>query len=198
MELPRRLHLDVEGRQGQPGRLLHLRPEPVSPVPPAEHPDHPARQHDPARTKPAAATAATAPTAGRSVTNVFSYDWTDKLTQVLETDDSYENNIPGSGTDGTNRNDSWYSFGNWFLYKFGDKLTGVWRSEVFHDQGGQRLQTGRADTVYEMTLGLIYKPKPYIWIRPEARYDWSQWIPVYNDNTRKSQLTLAVDAILLF
>jgi hypothetical protein len=134
-----------------------------------------------------------------SFTNVFSYNWTDKLTQVVENDDSYETNIPGSGTDGTNRNDSWYSFGNWFLYKFHpDKLTGVWRSEVFHDQGGQRLQTGRADTVYEMTLGLIWKPKPYIWIRPEARYDWSQWIPVYNDNTRKSQLTLAIDAILLF
>ena len=117
---------------------------------------------------------------------------------MVENDDSYETNIPGSGTDGTNRNDSWYSLGNWFLYKFGDKLTGVWRSEIFHDQGGQRLQTGRADTVYEMTLGLIWKPKPYIWVRPEARYDWSQFVPVYNDNTRKSQLTLAVDAILLF
>ena len=133
-----------------------------------------------------------------SITNVFSYKWTDKLTQVVENDDSYETNIPGSGTDGTNRNDSWYSLGNWFLYAFNDKLTGVWRSEIFHDQGGQRLQTGRADTVYEQTLGFIWKPKPYIWVRPEARYDWSQFIPVYNDNTRKSQLTLAVDAILLF
>ena len=57
---------------------------------------------------------------------------------------------------------------------------------------------GKADTVYEMTLGMIYKPRPYIWIRPEARYDWSQFVPVYFDNTKKSQLTLAVDAILLF
>jgi hypothetical protein len=141
-----------------------------------------------------------------SVTNVFSYKWTDKLTQVMEFDASFENNIPGGGADGTNRNDSWYGFANWFLYAFTDKLTGVWRSEVFRDQGGQRLQTPgmgtakglRADTVYEMTLGLIWKPKPYIWIRPEARYDWSQWVPLYKDNTKKSQLTLAVDAILLF
>jgi hypothetical protein len=144
-----------------------------------------------------------------SFTNVLSYNWTDKLTQVIENDDSFENNIPGSGVAGTNRNDSWYSLGNWFLYKFTDKLTGVWRSEIFHDQGGQRLQTlavgvpnltpgERADTVYEMTLGLIWKPKPFIWVRPEARYDWSQFIPLYNDNTRKSQLTLAIDAILLF
>jgi hypothetical protein len=142
-----------------------------------------------------------------SFTNVFSYKWTEKLTQVMENDDSYETNIPGSGYDGTNRNDSWYGFANWFLYAFNDKLTGVWRSEVFRDQGGQRLQTGfinpnamnpRADTVYEMTLGMIWKPKPYIWVRPEARYDWSQSLPLYKDDTKKSQLTLAIDAILLF
>ena len=41
-----------------------------------------------------------------SFTNVFSYKWTDKLTQVIENDESYENNIPGSGPGGTNRNDS--------------------------------------------------------------------------------------------
>ena len=49
-----------------------------------------------------------------------------------------------------------------------------------------------------MTLGLIWKPKPYIWIRPEARYDWSQFTRPYIDGTKKSQLTLAVDVILLF
>jgi hypothetical protein len=133
-----------------------------------------------------------------SVTNVISYKWSDKLTQVFENDDSYENNIPGSGPSGTNRNDRWYSLGNWFLYSCTDRLTAVWRSEIFWDNDGQRLQTGRGDTVYEQTLGLIWKPKPYIWIRPEARYDWSQFVPVYFDNTKKSQFTIAVDAILLF
>ena len=131
-----------------------------------------------------------------SFTNVFSYKWTDKLTQVIENDDSFENNIPGSGPDGTNLNDSWYSFGNWFLYAFTEKLTGVWRAEVFRDDGGQR--TGFRDNFYEQTLGLIWKPKPYIWIRPEARYDWSQFTHPYIDGTKKSQLTLAVDAILLY
>ena len=177
VELHRRLHLDLEGRQGQPGHLLHLRARTSIPGSSSRTPRSSSSATRSRPTKRAAATPATAPTGGRSFTNVFSYKWTDKLTQVIENDDSYETNIPGSGTDGTNRNDSWYGFGNWFLYKFNDKLTGVWRSEVFHDQGGQRLQTGRADTVYEMTLGLIWKPKPYIWIRPEARYDWSQFDP---------------------
>ncbi|WP_422931030.1 outer membrane beta-barrel protein [Singulisphaera sp. PoT] len=140
-----------------------------------------------------------------SVTMVYSYKWNDKLTQVMEVDLSYENNIPGSGgipqsngtfVGGLDRNDSWQGFGNWFLYAFGDKLTGVWRSEVFRDDGGQR--TGFRDNFYEMTVGLIYKPKPWLWIRPEARYDWTQFTHPFYDGTKKSQLTLAVDAILLY
>jgi hypothetical protein len=102
-----------------------------------------------------------------SFTNVLSYKWSDKLTQVMEVDLSMENNIPGSGgipqpggtfAGGTDRNDSWQAFGNWFLYSFSDKVTGVWRSEVFRDDGGQR--TGFRDTFYEQTLGFIWKPKP--------------------------------------
>ena len=39
-------------------------------------------------------------------------------------------------------------------------------------------RTGTAANYAEFTLGAIYKPKPYLWIRPEARYDWipdDQW-----------------------
>jgi hypothetical protein len=129
-------------------------------------------------------------------TTVLTYKWTDKLTQVMETDEGFETNIPGIGVDGTNSNESWYSFGNWFLYQFCDKLTGVWRAEVFRDNNGAR--TGFRDNFYEQTLGLIYKPKPWLWLRPEARYDWSQFTHPYNDGTRNSQLTLAIDAIVLF
>ena len=131
-------------------------------------------------------------------TTVLTYKWTDKLTQVMETDEGFDNNVPGIGPGGTNNNAEWYSFGNWFLYTFDKdaKFTGVWRSEVFRDNNGVR--TGFADTFYEFTLGAIWKPKPYLWIRPEARYDWAQFTKPYNDATRSSQLTLAVDAILLY
>ena len=46
------------------------------------------------RTRPAAATSATAATGRISFTNVFSYKWTDKLTQVIETDESYREQHP--------------------------------------------------------------------------------------------------------
>ena len=49
-----------------------------------------------------------------------------------------------------------------------------------------------------MTLGLIYKPKDYIWIRPEARYDWAQFGKPYSNDTRSSQFTLGFDVIFLF
>ncbi len=49
-----------------------------------------------------------------------------------------------------------------------------------------------------MTLGLVYKPKPWLWFRPEARYDWAQFTRPFSDGTRGSQLTLAIDVILQF
>ena len=46
----------------------------------------------------------------------------------------------------TSINESWYSFGNWFLYKLTDKTTAIWRAEVFRDNGGAR--TGFSDNFY--------------------------------------------------
>jgi Putative beta-barrel porin-2, OmpL-like. bbp2 len=132
-------------------------------------------------------------------TTVLTHKWSDKLTQVMETDQAWETNVPFAlgNTGGFNRhNAQWYSFGNWFLYQCNDKFTGVWRSEIFRDNNGVR--TGTAGDYMEFTLGGIYKPKPYIWVRPEVRYDFTNGAKVYNDNTRSSQLTLGFDIILLF
>ena len=49
-----------------------------------------------------------------------------------------------------------------------------------------------------MTLGFIFKPKPFIWIRPEFRYDWADEARPYLDGTKASQFTIGVDAILLY
>ncbi|MFO0960250.1 MAG: hypothetical protein U0800_22890 [Isosphaeraceae bacterium] len=35
-------------------------------------------------------------------------------------------------------------------------------------------------------------------MRPEARYDWSQFHPAYTAGTRKDQFTLGFDVIWLF
>ncbi len=140
-------------------------------------------------------------------TTVLTHKWSDRLTQVIETDQAFEQNVPGATSpvvngvvqNGHSGPAEWYSFGNWFLYKFtkdSDKLTGVWRSEIFRDNNGVR--TGIATNYSEFTLGLIYKPKPYLWVRPEARYDFARSGDPYANGTRNSQFTLGFDVILLF
>ncbi len=144
-------------------------------------------------------------------TTVLTQRWSDKLTQVIETDQGWERSVPGLASpivdgvvqNGASKSAQWQSFGNWFLYSFNDKLTGVWRSEIFWDQQGVRtgLNDGSrfvGDRFHEITLGLIWKPTPWIWVRPEARYDWTQFHPAYTDNTRKEQFTLGFDVIVLF
>jgi hypothetical protein len=144
-------------------------------------------------------------------TTVVTHKWNDKFTQVLETDQGWERSVPGlasrivdgAATTPAAKSQQWQSFGNWFLYSLTDKVTGVWRSEVFWDQQGGRtgnISEGRyrGDRFYEMTLGLIYKPCPNLWFRPEARYDWAQFTTPYSNGTRGSQFTLGFDVILLF
>ncbi len=130
-------------------------------------------------------------------TTVLTHKYNDKLTQVLETDQAWEQQVPFPRGEVRRQDINWFSFGNWFLYSFNPKLTGVLRSEVFWDQSGVRTGT-TGGRFYEETLGLIYKPHSWLWIRPEARYDWSQFAKPYTDGTRRDQLTLAVDIILLF
>ncbi len=132
-------------------------------------------------------------------TTVLTRKWNDKLTQVLETDQGWELHVPGlvnNGATTAGRTAEWFSFGNWFLYQFTPKITGVWRSEVFFDPTGAR--TGYADTYQEMTVGAIYKPVDFIWIRPECRYDWAQFGTPYSNGTRSSQFTFGIDIIFLF
>ncbi len=130
-------------------------------------------------------------------TSVLTHKWSDKLTEVMETDQGWEQNVPFVNGKLRRQDVGWYSFGNWFLYQLTEKLTGVWRAEVFWDQSGVRTGTS-GGRFYEQTLGLIYKPKSWLWIRSEARYDWAQFVSPYTNGTRNSQFTYGLDVIFLF
>jgi hypothetical protein len=133
------------------------------------------------------------------MSNVVTHTWDAKLTEAAEVFFVHEQDVPGLGPGGpthVNKESAWYGAAHWFLYQFNDKVTGVYRAEIFRDQDGAA--TGVADNFYEMTLGLVYKPKPWLWFRPEARYDWAQFHKPFNDGTRGSQLTLAFDVIFQF
>ncbi len=128
--------------------------------------------------------------------NVVTHQWTDKFTQAIEFIAAFEQNTPGAGPDGTSRDTRWYGGANWFLYQITPKLTGVWRTEIFHD--GSPFLTGTSDTYYEFTLGTLYKPRDWLWVRPEARYDWAQYHEPFNDGTRSSRFTIGIGIIVLF
>ncbi|MCA1684552.1 MAG: porin [Planctomycetia bacterium] len=129
-------------------------------------------------------------------TGTLIHEWTDRLTTVLENDYGRETNVPGAGPGGTPADGQWYGLAGWSLYAFTDRLTGVYRSEVFRDVQGVR--TGFNDTYYEMTLGLIVKPRSWFWVRPEVRHDWAVGAAPYDGGTRSRQLTLGLDTIFLF
>ncbi len=133
------------------------------------------------------------------LTWVFSHEWSKKLVQTFETDQGWERSIPGLASHGRNyapQSDAWGGLANWFLYKFNEEYTGVWRAEWFRDVHGAR--TGFPGNFYEMTLGLIITPKPWLMIRPEIRLDWSQFSHPYDNGTSYDQLTLGLDAIIRF
>jgi hypothetical protein len=128
---------------------------------------------------------------------VLVHNYNERLTEAVETFFVHETNVPGLGPNGTlGKESAWYGSCHWLLYQFTDKVQGVWRSEIFRDNNGAA--TGSADNYYEVTLGAVYKPKPWLWIRPEARFDRAQYTHPFEDGTRSSQLTLAFDIIVQF
>jgi hypothetical protein len=128
--------------------------------------------------------------------SMISHRWIERLNEVFEGDFVIDVDSPGFGANGTPQTTYIFGFVHWLLYDINPKVMGFWRSEIFSDPSGAA--TGLADTYYEITLGFRYEPKPWLWIRPEARYDWVEKGHPYADGTRSSQLTLAFDVIILW
>ena len=196
---------------GPPRRARPTSPSPTSgartSIPrylPGTPADRPARQHDVPSDSPAGGNLGYGANNRILFTNVFSYKWTDKLTQVIETDEAFENNIPGSVGRRQRRvqsgttDASWYSFGNWFLYspvqRQADRRLAVGSLPRQQRRPHRvRRQLLRADARPDLQAqALALDPA-----RSPVRLGRSSATP-YNDGTRKSQFTLAVDVILLF
>ncbi|WP_158265067.1 porin [Blastopirellula marina] len=103
----------------------------------------------------------------------------------------------------------WYGINQYLYYKYTDKLDLGVRLEWFRDEDNARviaipielLSTG--GNYYEMTLGANWRPRDFINIRPEIRYDWSNVDLAgaqgpYNDFMDKQMWTAAFDVIFKF
>lgn len=133
------------------------------------------------------------------ISAVLSHAWNERWTTAFEVDAGSETAVPVySNAPGLTRNSSWYGGGAWVLYTFSERWTGVLRASSFRDQGGVR--TGFDDTYFETALGLIYKPTPWFWLRPEIDYDGAIGAPPFETRTGRTnnEVFFGFDALFLF
>jgi hypothetical protein len=87
----------------------------------------------------------------------------DRLTWTAEGLYGFTTNVPGAGFA------NWFGVINYLGYQLDRRWTANARLEFFDDAQGQR--TGSRGLYTGATAGVTYKPAPYLWLRPEVRYD---------------------------
>jgi hypothetical protein len=133
---------------------------------------------------------------------VWTWRWTEKLTQVMNFDWGWEDDVPGALNEENvaGRGDaSWYGLNYMLNYVVSDYVSTTGRFEWFTDNRGVR--TGFRGTFFETTAGLTITPFPKdkllsnLLFRPELRADWSS-----NDApfAHDCQMTGAFDIIYKF
>jgi len=123
---------------------------------------------------------------------------TDQAEVVVE---GYYGNLANAAPGGINAR--WDGVAGYFIYDFTDKWGARFRGEVFSDSSGNftgGIGTGGiAQTLWEVTSTLQYKPIPSIITRAEFRYDKSDKTPfLIGTRAANHQETLAFEVIYLF
>jgi hypothetical protein len=71
-------------------------------------------------------------------------------------------------------------------------LTQITRFELWDDIDGQR--TGFVGLYTSPTVGLTYKPYPWLWLQQELRFDYNGASLPFNNGTRHDQFTAGMQA----
>lgn len=114
----------------------------------------------------------------------------------------------------------WYGISQTLVYTINDRWSAGTRIEWFRDDDGRVIfgvgnlpnargwlgRAGYAGDFYGLSLGLNWKPKPNIFVRPEIRWDWYSGpannhgpapLP-YDGGTDRNQFLLAADVVVMF
>jgi hypothetical protein len=96
---------------------------------------------------------------------VFTYKFgcDDKWVYNFEFLYGWQDGVPGIGRA------EWYHYVNYLTYNWTEKFSSTARAEFFDDRQGQR--TGFAGLYNSFTIGSTWKPKDWLMVRPEVRYD---------------------------
>jgi hypothetical protein len=134
----------------------------------------------------------------------------DKLTSVTGTDLVWQNNGSFDSTGVEEADAEAYSFYQYLIYDINKCWSAGMRVEVSHDDDNLRILTPTAlgatvpgeATFTSLTLGLNYKAYENVRIRPEVRWDWSDFdegdIGAFDDFSDNNQFTAAFDVVLTF
>lgn len=134
---------------------------------------------------------------------VWTYLWTERLTQVIDSYYAWEDDVPGAvNSDGveSRRDSAWYGISYMLNYKYNDYLSSTGRFEWFADDHGVR--TGYQGNFFSLTTGLGYTPFPNdrwlsgLLIRPELRWDFSSNNDPFVDQGQ--QLTGTISVVYAF
>lgn len=158
-----------------------------------------------------------APTTRTGYSIVFDYDINCRLKYVLQHDNFWQDNtgvVAGEDAE-------WYGINQYLFYTVNDCWKLGVRAEWFRDDDGARAagfgspiresaafngagnaipQAAAAGNYYNITVGANWTPRSNLTVRPELRFDWSDGTigQPYDDFTKDSQMTAALDAILVF
>lgn len=118
-------------------------------------------------------------------------DVTDNFHIVLQHDYGEQMNaIPGQRA-------QWYSVVNYLTYDLNQQWSAGLRSEWFHDGNGTRFSVVPGN-YYDVSAGVNWKPKTWLTLRPELRYDKADGPRPFDGGTRKDQFLLSLDAVVRF
>ncbi len=146
-----------------------------------------------------------------TVFNTFAkFQFTQRLSYVCEFTAGYDDrDYFEMATFGTHRGRAWFGLNNYLFYQVCDTLTLGTRFEWFNDadstviDGGYGFSTrDEASNYFALTVGANWTPLCWMTIRPEIRYDFSDWecgnLRTYDGWTDESQVTVGADIIVRF
>lgn len=137
---------------------------------------------------------------------VLKHNITDKTHLVLQHDHGFANRAAADGSDA-----EWYGVNTHLIYDVTDTVSAGIRGEWFRDQKGIRVGSpartfanANAASYYAVTAGVNWKPKAWLSVRPNVRYDFADGTDAAGDsyrpfgNAKQDQFLFSTDFSVTF
>lgn len=143
---------------------------------------------------------------------VLKHDITERAHAVVQHDHGFAGNAANNGTTDA----EWYGINTHFYYDIFDDLSAGIRAEWFRDHNGVRVLSPTrtlncagpnnaciGGSYYEVTAGVNWKPRTWLTLRPNIRYDWSDGIDAFDVDSngigqKDGQFLFSTDVIVTF